>query len=235
MCVHSPTPRDGLRRPSIPRLPARSRFRRFEQELDSWWLEQVLSTLVAALNMHDGGTADHSMRVASLATDLAKHVGYAYDSAEFEQIRRGALLHDIGKLGIEASILRKPGPLTNKEWEVIETHPGLGYTILKKIAPLVGTAEMVYASHERWDGGGYPRGLEARQIPPAARLFMLADAWDAMTSDRPYRDALTFEAALQEIHDNDGSQFDPAVVAALDRLIAERGGRWDALDHRPAA
>lgn len=235
MTSRNPTPRDTSRGTPMPRLPSGSRLRHFEQQLDTWWLDQMLSTLVAALNMHDGGTAAHSMRVSSLVIDLAKEVGYASDSPQLEDIRRGALLHDIGKLGVEATILQKPGPLTDEEWVVIETHPGLGYMMLKDIPPLVSTAGMVYASHERWDGGGYPRGLESEQIPSGARLFILADAWDAMTSDRPYRNAMSFEAAIQEVHDHTGSQFDPTVVAALDRLIAERGGRWEAGEPQAAA
>lgn len=219
----------------IPRLPTGSRLHRFEQRLDEWWLDQLLATLVSALSMHDGGSGDHSMRVASLVIDLAKEVGYASDSSELVEVRQGALLHDIGKLGVETAILQKPGPLTDEEWVVIETHPGLGYVMLKDISPLANTAEMVYASHERWDGGGYPRGLESEQIPAGARLFILADAWDAMTSDRPYRSAMPFEAAIQEVHDHTGTQFDPSAVAALDRLIAERGGQWGASELRAAA
>lgn len=235
MTSRDSTARDTSRATPIPRLPAGSKLHSFERRLDTWWLDQMLSTLVAALNMHDGGTADHSLRVSSLVIDLAREVGYASDSPEIEEVRRGALLHDIGKLGVESAILQKPGPLTDEEWVVIETHPGLGYMMLKDIPPLVGAAEMVYASHERWDGGGYPRGLQSEQIPSGARLFILADAWDAMTSDRPYRDAMPFEAAIQEVHDHTGSQFDPTVVAALDRVIAERGGVWEAGKPQAAA
>ena len=179
----------------------------------------MLSTLIAALNMHDGGTAEHSARVASLVVDLAKEVGYVAGSPELEEVRRGALLHDIGKLGVDSAILQKPGSLSDDEWQVVETHPGLDYLMLKGIPSLLGTAEMVYAWHERWDGGGYPRRLERDQIPGGP--LSLADSWDAMTSDRPYREALSFEAALQEAHDYAGTQFDPMVVAALDRVIAK--------------
>ena len=235
MSSHESRPGDASSAPPIPRLPAGSRLHRFEQRLDTWWLDQMLSTLIAALNMHDGDTADHSARVAALVVDLAGEVGYTAGSPELEEVRRAALLHDIGKLGIDAAILQKPGSLSDDEWRAMETHPGLGYLMLKDIPPLLGSAEMVYASHERWDGGGYPRGLEREQIPEGARLLILADGWDAMTSDRPYRKALSFDVALQEVHDNVGTQFDPTVVAALDRLVTQRAGRWEAGEPRAAA
>jgi putative nucleotidyltransferase with HDIG domain len=235
MSSHESRSGDAAPATPIPRLPAGSRLYRYEQQLDTWWQDQMLSTLIAALNMHDGGTADHSARVASLVVDLAKEAGYAADSPELEEVRRGALLHDIGKLGVDTAILQNPGSLSDDEWQAMETHPALGYLMLKEIPPLLGTVEMVYASHERWDGGGYPRRLEGDQIPEGAFLLSLADGWDAMISDRPYCKALSFDAALQKVHDNAGTHFDPMVVAAFDRVITQRGGRWEAGEPQAAA
>lgn len=203
-----------------------SDWRSFEQQLDGWWSDRLLGTLVSALTLHDGDSATHSERVAALSLDLAHEVGYARGSEDAREIWRGALMHDIGKLGISANILQKPGPLDEAEWEEIRRHPEFGYLMLKDIPPLTATAEMVFASHERWDGRGYPRGLEGEQIPLGARIFIIADAWDAMTSDRPYRRAIPVEQAVQEIRDNRGTQFDPTVTDALEQLLTRPGSQW---------
>jgi putative nucleotidyltransferase with HDIG domain len=134
---------------------------------------------------------------------------------DMEDIGRGALLHDIGKIGVPDSILLKPGPLTAAEWIEMRKHPEVGYRILESIQFLRPAAEIVLAHQERWDGGGYPRRLSAEAIPLGARIFMIADTLDAMTSDRPYRKAASFGQARQEISRCAGTQFDPRCVEAF--------------------
>jgi HD-GYP domain-containing protein (c-di-GMP phosphodiesterase class II) len=134
---------------------------------------------------------------------------------ELIQAGRGALLHDVGKIGVPDSILLKPGKLTPEEWVEMKKHPRIGYEILKSIKFLSPAAEIVLCHQERWDGEGYPNRLCGKEIPLGARVFAVADTLDAMTSDRPYRDALSFEAALDEIKRCSGSQFDPQVIEAF--------------------
>lgn len=137
------------------------------------------------------------------------------EEEELTYIRWGALLHDIGKLGIPDSILLKPGRLTEEEWEEMKRHPEYAHEMLSGIEFLRPALEIPYCHHERWDGKGYPRGLKGEEIPLAARIFAVVDAWDAMRSDRPYRGALTREEALEEIRKGAGIQFDPRVVEAF--------------------
>lgn len=139
-------------------------------------------------------------------------------------VRRGALLHDIGKLAIPDSILLKPGKLTEEEWAIMRKHPEYAYQMLYPIAYLRPALDIPYWHHERWDGKGYPRGLKGEEIPLSARIFAVVDAWDAMRSDRPYRKALSVEEALAEIEKGAGTQFDPKVVAAFLSLIREEAG-----------
>jgi HD-GYP domain-containing protein (c-di-GMP phosphodiesterase class II) len=127
-------------------------------------------------------------------------------------IERGVLLHDIGKIGIPDAILLKPGPLTPEEWKVMRSHPEIGRRIVEKIPFLRGAVSIVYNHHERWDGTGYPQGLRGEEIPLGPRIFALADALDAMTFDRPYSSAISFETARDEIKRCAGTHFDPAVV-----------------------
>ncbi|MCH8949612.1 MAG: HD-GYP domain-containing protein, partial [Chloroflexi bacterium] len=130
-------------------------------------------------------------------------------------IRRGALLHDVGKIGVPDQILHKPGPLTPEEWDKMKRHPMIGYDMLRDISFLSEAATIVRCHHERFDGKGYPRGLAGDEIPLGARIFSAADAFDAMTSDRTYRKALRPEAARDEIIRHSGTQFDPQVVQAF--------------------
>jgi HD-GYP domain-containing protein (c-di-GMP phosphodiesterase class II) len=134
---------------------------------------------------------------------------------ELVHIRRGALLHDIGKLGIPDSILLKPGKLTEEEWAIMKTHPGLAYQWLAPIAYLKPALDIPYCHHEKWDGSGYPRGLQGEQIPLAARIFAVIDVWDALSSDRPYRQRWPAEQVYAHLQASSGTHFDPVVVQAF--------------------
>jgi HD-GYP domain-containing protein (c-di-GMP phosphodiesterase class II) len=127
-------------------------------------------------------------------------------------IRRGALLHDIGKMGIPDSILQKPGKLTDDEWQIMRQHPVYAYEWLSRIQYLQPAMEIPYSHHERWDGTGYPRGLSGEQIPLAARIFAIVDVWDALRSDRPYRKAWSTKKIMDHIKEESGKHFDPRVV-----------------------
>jgi putative nucleotidyltransferase with HDIG domain len=173
--------------------------------------DETIKTLGAALDLRDSETEDHCERVAAYVLKLAR-AGGVHDEDQLRDIKWGAYLHDIGKIGIPDAILLKPGKLSAAEKAMIEKHPELGYRLLKKIQFLEGAAELVLNHHESYDGGGYPRGLQGEDIPLSARLFAVADTMDAMTSDRPYRKALPFEAVRKELKRLSGAQFDPQVV-----------------------
>lgn len=175
----------------------------------------TLCALVTALDARDSETRGHSQRVADIAMAIAEEIGMDPASREWQEMHWGALLHDVGKIGVPDHILRKPGELSHEEWRAIKAHPAAGHEIVRGIEFLGGAAEVVYAHHERMDGSGYPRGLHGDEIPLAARVFAVADAFDAMTSDRPYRPARPPEQALSEILRNTGRQFDPVVVRAF--------------------
>ncbi len=173
----------------------------------------TLSALVAALDAREHETSDHSQRVVRYTLGIAARMDV--DAAALEDIGRGALLHDIGKIGVPDSILLKPGPLTPLEWSEMRRHPEIGWQIIQSIPFLAVPAEIVLSHQERWDGGGYPRGLRGEAIPLGARIFMLADTLDAMTSDRPYRRASSYGEARAEIGRCAGTQFDPRAVEAF--------------------
>jgi response regulator RpfG family c-di-GMP phosphodiesterase len=175
---------------------------------------QTVAALADALEAKDPGTGLHAQRVQHYAVALTEMVEpRLLDDASLEY---GFLLHDVGKMGIPDLILNKPGPLSAAERGLIELHPAIGAEILSGVALLEGEGlGVVWSHHERWDGRGYPAGLAGDRIPLGARIFTLADALDAMTSDRPYRAALTWEKATDEILSHDGSQFDPKVVRAF--------------------
>ncbi len=172
-----------------------------------------------ALDLRDEETEGHSMRVTQLTLRLAREMGIT--QKEIIHIRRGALLHDIGKMGVPDSILLKPGKLSNEEWEVMKTHPILAYEMLAPIQFLRPALDIPYSHHERWDGSGYPRGLRGEQIPQAARLFAVVDVYDALTSNRPYRPAWSREKTIAYLKEQTGTQFDPRVVEAFLRILAE--------------
>jgi response regulator RpfG family c-di-GMP phosphodiesterase len=185
--------------------------------------QETVAALASALETKDTGTRAHSQRVQRYAVELASAI--APDLAQAESAQYGFLLHDVGKIGIPDHILRKPGPLTEREESLMRTHTVLGEQMLGGVAFLQGPGlEVVRHHHERWDGGGYPDGLEKADIPLGARVFAVADALDAMTSDRPYRKARTWEFARVEIMDEAGRQFDRDVVDAFrEREPALRG------------
>ena len=175
--------------------------------------DDTLEALAAALDLRDNETAGHSRRVMAYGVEIAGTIGC--DPEHVKTIARAALLHDIGKIGIPDSILLQPGPLTEKQRLVMETHVRIGYELLSRIAFLAGAAEIVLTHHERFDGTGYPQGLKSTEIPLGARIFAVADALDAITSDRPYRRAQSYGVAREEISRWSGRQFDPAVVSTF--------------------
>ena len=174
-----------------------------------------------ALDLRDKETEGHALRVTQLTERLARAMGIG--EAEIVHIRRGALLHDIGKMGVPDRILLKPDKLTDEEWEVMRRHPQLAQDLFSPIDYLQPALDIPYCHHERWDGSGYPRGLAGEQIPLAARLFAVVDVWDALTSDRPYRRAWSGQKALGHIGEQAGKQFDPRVVVAFTKILLERG------------
>lgn len=182
----------------------------------------TLRSLVAALDARDKETAGHSERVAELTMAIAAEMGLQPGTEEWRHISWGALLHDVGKIAISDEVLCKPGPLTPEEWQSMRQHPGTGHEILCSVDFLAPASEIVLCHHERFDGTGYPRGLAGEEIPLGARIFSIADSFDAMTSDRPYRAAMPPEEALAEILRNSGTQFDPACVRAFLRVYQSR-------------
>ncbi|NUM47896.1 MAG: PAS domain S-box protein [Anaerolineales bacterium] len=166
-----------------------------------------------ALDLRDKETEGHSQRVTEITIQLARQIGVS--ELEIVQMRRGALLHDIGKMGIPDAILLKPGQLTKEEWDVMKTHPQLAYEMLSPIPYLHPALDIPRYHHEKWDGTGYPHGLRGEQIPLAARIFALADVWDALTSNRPYRPAWSIQKTEQFIQEQIGSHFDPKIAATF--------------------
>jgi len=186
--------------------------------------QSTLHALVQALDAREHETSDHSQRVVRYTVAIAEKMGVA--TVRLPDIGRGALLHDIGKIGIRDAILLKEGPLTDQEWKEMRQHPQMGWRMISKIPFLHAAAEIVLSHQERWDGTGYPRGLSGEAIPVGARVFAVADTFDAMTSDRPYRRSTTFAEARKEIARCAGTQFDPRCVAAF--LSIDEGG-WASL------
>jgi putative nucleotidyltransferase with HDIG domain len=176
------------------------------------------------LEFHDRETLGHSQRVTSLCLRLAEGLGI-HDPQELEYIRWGALLHDIGKLAIPYEILHKAGKLTDEEWEIIKSHPLIAKGLLDNIDYLKPAMAIPLAHHENWDGTGYPRQLQKEHIPLTARIFAVVDNWDALTSDRPYRDAWSPEKTSEYLREQSGKKFDPKIVDVfLTRVInASRG------------
>ncbi len=174
---------------------------------------EVVAALAQALEERDSYTGEHSESVVDLTGRVAEALGL--DGHEIKTIRSAALLHDIGKVGIPDEILHKAGPLDEQEWEIMRQHPAIGERILRAIPGMGAVARIVRHEHERWDGGGYPDGLAGEEIPIGARIILACDAYHAMTSDRPYRAAMSHQMAMSELTSNSGSQFDTKVVQAL--------------------
>jgi putative nucleotidyltransferase with HDIG domain len=189
---------DGLQRANVELTLA------YDTTLEGW---------SRALDLRDKETEGHTQRVAELALRLARAMGMRDE--EMVHARRGALLHDIGKMGIPDSILLKPGPLSDDEWAIMKKHPVYAYELLSPIPYLRLALDIPYCHHEKWDGTGYPRGLKGQEIPLAARIFAVVDVWDALTSDRPYRKAWPEDKARQHIRDQAGKHFEPRIVEAF--------------------
>jgi PAS domain S-box-containing protein/putative nucleotidyltransferase with HDIG domain len=182
--------------------------------------DATLGGWARALDLRDQVTERHTERVTEMTVRLARELGMSEE--EIVHVRRGALLHDIGKIGVPDSILKKPGPLTPQEWEIMRNHPRAAFEMLYPIAFLRPALDIPYCHHERWDGSGYPRGLKGGQIPLAARIFALADVWDAIqASDRPYRSSLPKDRACEHIRSLSGTHLDPEVVEVFQRLSGE--------------
>jgi putative two-component system response regulator len=172
-----------------------------------------------AMDLRDKETEGHSKRVTEMTYKLASLLDFRDE--ELQHIRRGALLHDMGKLGIPDSILLKPGKLDEEEWQWMRQHPQMAYDMLYPIEYLRPALDIPYCHHEKWDGTGYPRGLKGEEIPLSARIFAVVDVWDALTSQRPYREAWSIEKTLAYIQEQSGKHFDPAIVEIFIRVIPE--------------
>ena len=198
-----------LRKEFADRLEKEREVRELNKELILAY-NSTLEGWARALEIRDMETAGHSRRVVTLAWKLAKALNLSEE--ELIDIRYGALLHDIGKMGIPDDILSKPGPLTSEERETIEQHPMIAYTLLKDIRFLEKASSIPVYHHERWNGQGYPKGLKGEEIPLAARIFAVVDNWDALLSDRPYRKAWSKQAVIEYLREQSGEMFDPQVV-----------------------
>lgn len=183
---------------------------RYGRDLSASAIAELLSEFMAEKDRYTWG---HTQRVVFYAEAIARRLGL--EEEQLKVLKLGALLHDIGKIGIDDRILKKPEPLTEAEWQVMQTHPELGFEILDPIEVLRDVIGVMKYHHERWDGRGYPLRLQGEEIPLCARIVAVADTYDAMVSTRPYRKGLAPKLAYDEIVSGSGSQFDPAVVEAF--------------------
>jgi PAS domain S-box-containing protein len=190
--------------------------------------ERTIEGWVRALDLRDRETEGHTQRVTELTLNVARELGFSEE--ELINIRRGALLHDMGKMAIPDEILQKPGPLNETEWREMRRHPVYAYEMLAPISYLNSALEIPFCHHERWDGSGYPRGLKGEEIPLAARLFAIVDVWDALCSDRPYRKRLPREEVGEYIRENSGKLFDPKLVEVFLSVI-DQEKQNDQLQH----
>ncbi len=185
-------------------------------------LSPSMITWVQALAYRDKETEEHTQRVVSMTLALAERLGIP--ESEMVHVRRGALLHDIGKMAIPDNILLKPGSLSRGERTIVEKHPMYARDWLDPIEYLKPAMDIPYSHHEKWDGTGYPRGLQSQEIPLAARIFAIVDVFDALSSNRPYRDAWPKDKIIAYIKEQSGKQFDPAVVNAFLEMREEQAG-----------
>jgi HD-GYP domain-containing protein (c-di-GMP phosphodiesterase class II) len=181
--------------------------------IDEEGLNPILENLVDAVSRHDTYTGGHSRRVSHYALQIGQVMGYPLE--QLDCVRRAGLVHDIGKVVVPDQILRKKGQLTDEEFRLVRLHPSLGASILGRMPGMEDLVAAVLYHHERWDGSGYPDGLSEDEIPTEARMILVADAFDAMTTQRPYGEVLTADEAVAELSLNAGRQFDPLFVAAL--------------------
>ncbi len=189
--------------------------------------EQAMRVLVSAMDLRHRETSDHSERVMRMAVGMARLVGVRGEA--LQNLARGALLHDIGKLALPDAILTKPGKLDAAEMAVMRQHPTIGHDLLQRVAFLRDAAEIPYCHHERWDGNGYPRGLRGEAIPLAARIFSVVDVWDALISPRVYKQAWPEPAVLDYLKEVAGSQLDPQLVS----LFVDHIEEFKTLAHPP--
>jgi len=187
-----------------------------ERKLEKITLE-TLQALTRAIEAKDEYTGEHIYRVEDLSGRVGKKVELSEE--RLEQLRYASTLHDIGKIGVPDSILGKPGKLTEEEWAEMEKHPEIGERIVRQVDRLKPAAKIIGQHQEKYDGSGYPNGLEAEDITVEARIVAVADAWDAMRSNRPYRDALPKEEAIKELEENKGTQFDPEIVELVLEVV----------------
>lgn len=180
---------------------------------------QTLSALIGSIRAKDNVTGGHSQRVMDIACKIGERLGY--EGEDFELLKYASMLHDIGKIGIPEEILNKPGSLTDEEFEEIKKHPIISVDILKDLKFFKKVLEPILQHHERFDGKGYPHGIEGEKINIFARILSVADAFDAMISDRPYRKALKVEQALEELNKYKGTQFDPKIVELVFDMYKE--------------
>ena len=183
--------------------------------------DAAVGSILQALAAKDHAVGGHSGDVAELAVAVGRRLGMS--SAQSAELRVAAALHDLGKIAVPQEILDKPGPLSPDEWEIVRGHPAAGEEIVRGIPALAHVAPLLRAMHEHWDGGGYPDGLRGEQIPLAARIVMACDAYEAIVSDRPYDPSRPPAAAVAELREGAGAQFDPRVVAAFLEVLRERG------------
>ena len=188
--------------------------------------DETILALGSALETRDSETKEHGLRVAHYSRVLAEKMGFN-DYSFLTNLQRGAYLHDIGKIGVPDLILRKEGSLTDEEWDIMKRHPEIGKSIVEGIPFLHDTVPVIYNHHEQYNGSGYPRGLKGKEIPVEALIFSVADAFDALTSDRCYRSKVSFNEAIEVITANSGNQFWPMVVKALNSLSEFELSQWE--------
>lgn len=201
------------------RIEAEQRMHEAHAQVEKAY-EATLQGWARALELREHETADHCRRVVDLSLKIARELGFA--DSELDDLERGALLHDIGKMGVPDNILLKPGPLSDDEWVIMKQHPEYAYHLLKEVDYLHQALEIPYSHHEHWDGSGYPRGLKGEEIPLSARIFSIVDVWDALLSDRPYRPAWNRQAVMKYIEEQSGKMFDPKIVEVFIKLFKDR-------------
>jgi putative nucleotidyltransferase with HDIG domain len=191
--------------------------------------DQTLAALMSALDARDRETEGHSLRVSHLTAKLGEALNFSHE--QLKVLERGSLLHDIGKIGISDTILHKPGPLSQEEWVVMRRHPDIGSKIVEGIPFLQDTIPLIRHHQERWDGSGYPDGLRGEEIPILARMFSIVDAFDALTSKRPYRQEISTQEAMKYVSEQAGILFDPHIVEVFEKLISENQPALQTIEH----